>query len=169
MAANSHTVIHLKRQLKENFFFNIYLFLGQRKTEHERGRGRERGRHRIGNRLQAPSHHPRARRGARTHRPRDGDLAEVGRLTDCATQVPQTFVYFWDRERQSLNGEGAEREGDTDLKQAQALSCQPRAWRRARTHGPWDCDLSWSRMLNQLSHPGAPEITNLGRFSKWRE
>ena len=70
------------------FFFNVYLFLGQRETEHERGRGRERGRHRIGNRLQAPSHQPRAWRGARTPGPRDRDLAEVGRLTDCATQAP---------------------------------------------------------------------------------
>ena len=68
------------------FFFN--LFLGQRETEHERGRGRERGRRRIGNRLQAPSHQPRAWRGARTPGPRDRDLAEVGRLTDCATQAP---------------------------------------------------------------------------------
>ena len=71
-----------------NFFFNIY-FLGQRETEHERGRGRERGRHRIRNRLQALSYQPRARRGAQTHGPRDRDLAEVGRLTDCATQAPQ--------------------------------------------------------------------------------
>ena len=70
------------------FFFNVYLFLGQRETEHERGRGRERGRHRIGNRLQALSHQPRARRRARTHGPGDRDLAEVGRLTDCATQAP---------------------------------------------------------------------------------
>ena len=62
--------------------------MGQRETEHERGRGRERGRHRIGNRRQALSHQPRARRGARTHGPRDRDLAEVGRLTDCATQAP---------------------------------------------------------------------------------
>ena len=45
------------------FFFNVYLFLGQRETEHERGRGRERGRHRIGNRLQALSHQPRADAG----------------------------------------------------------------------------------------------------------
>ena len=72
-----------------SFFFNVYLFFwGQRETEHERGRGRERGRHRIRNRLQAPSHQPRARRGARTHGPRDRDLAEVGHLTDCATQAP---------------------------------------------------------------------------------
>ena len=70
------------------FFSTFYLFLGQRETEHERERGRERGRHRIGNRLQALSHQPRARRRARTHRPRDRDLAEVGRLTDCATQAP---------------------------------------------------------------------------------
>ena len=42
----------------------------------------------MGNRLQALSHQPRARRGARTHGPRDRDLAEVGRLTDCATQAP---------------------------------------------------------------------------------
>ena len=25
-----------------------------------------------------------------------------------------TFIYFWDRERQSMNGRGAEREGDTE-------------------------------------------------------
>ena len=78
---------------KKNFFFNVYLFLGQRETEHERGRGRERGRHRIGNRLQALSHKPRARHGARIHRPQDHDLAEVGRLTDCATQAPP-YVFF---------------------------------------------------------------------------
>ena len=76
------------------FFFNVfYLFLGQREKEHERGRGRERGRHRIGNRLRALSHQPRARRGARTHGPRDRDLAEVRRLTDCATQAP-LFIFL---------------------------------------------------------------------------
>ena len=57
------------------FCFVLFLFLGQRETEHERGRGRERGRQRIRNRLQAPSHQPRAWRGARTHRPRDHDLS----------------------------------------------------------------------------------------------
>uniref|UniRef100_A0ABI7ZXC6 Prefoldin subunit 1 n=1 Tax=Felis catus TaxID=9685 RepID=A0ABI7ZXC6_FELCA len=40
-----------------------------RETEHEQGRSRERGRHRIQNRLQALSCQHRARRGARTHRP----------------------------------------------------------------------------------------------------
>ena len=72
----------------------FYLFMGQRETEHERGRGRERGRLRIGTRLQALSHQPRARRGARTHGPRDRDLAEVGRLTNCATQAPHMSPIF---------------------------------------------------------------------------
>uniref|UniRef100_A0ABI7WU26 Androgen induced 1 n=1 Tax=Felis catus TaxID=9685 RepID=A0ABI7WU26_FELCA len=68
-------------------------FIDLRETEHERARGRERGRHRIGNRLQAPSHQPRARCGARTHGPRDRNLAEVGRLTDCATQAPRKLRF----------------------------------------------------------------------------
>ena len=81
----------------QRFFIFYFLFLGQRETEHERGRGRERGRHRIGIRLQAPSHQPRAWRGARTHGLRDHDLAEVGRLTDCATQAPlgKDHFYTW--------------------------------------------------------------------------
>ena len=74
-----------------NFFFNVYLFLRQRETEHEWGRVRERGRHRIRSRLQA-------------------------------------------------------------------LSCQHRARRGALTHEPWDHDLSWSRMLNRLSHPDARSL-----------
>ena len=69
------------------FFLRLFI-LRERETEHERGRRRERGRHRIGNRLQTLSHQPRAWRGARTHGPRDRDLAEVGRSTDCATQAP---------------------------------------------------------------------------------
>ena len=100
------------------FFFNIYLFLGQRETEHERGRGRERGRHRIGNRLQALSHQSRAWRGARTHGPRDRDLAEVGCLTDCATQAPLN-VYFWERESCRVQVGEKQRERETqNLKQA---------------------------------------------------
>ena len=38
----------------------------------------------------------------------------------------------------------------------QALSCQHRARRGARTHEPRDRDLSRSRPLNRLSHPGTP-------------
>ena len=31
------------------------------------------------------------------------------------------FIYFWDRERQSMNGGGAEREGDTELEAGSGL------------------------------------------------
>ena len=58
------------------FFLNVYLFLRQRETEGEWGRGRERGRHRIRSRLQALSCQHSARHGARTHRPRDQDLSQ---------------------------------------------------------------------------------------------
>ena len=64
------------------------------------------------------------------------------------------YVYLW--ERQSVSGEGAERERGRHRiwNKLQALSCQHRA-----RCGPWtreqpDHDLGWSRMLNWLSHPG---------------
>ena len=41
--------------------------------ECEWGRDRKRGRHRVGSRLQAPSHQHRARCGAQTHEPGDRD------------------------------------------------------------------------------------------------
>ena len=64
------------------------------------------------------------------------------------------FIYFWETERdRAWAGEGRERERHRIQSRLQALSCQHRAWCRARTHEPWDHDLSWSRMLNQLSHP----------------
>ena len=53
--------------------------------------------------------------------------------------------------------EEEQRERETqNLKQA--LSCWHRAQRGACTHKLWDHDLSWSPSLNQLSHPGAPQI-----------
>ena len=66
------------------------------------------------------------------------------------------YIYFWDRERQSMNGGGSEREGDTIRSRLQALSHQRRARRGARTHGLRDRDPGWSWTLNRLSHPGAP-------------
>ena len=59
------------------YFFNVYLFLGEREreTECEWGRDRERGRHRIWSRLQALSCQHRARRGAQTHELWDNDLS----------------------------------------------------------------------------------------------
>ena len=80
--------------LKKNFFFNVYLFLRQRETEHERGRVRERGRHRIWNRLQALSGQHRARRGARTHRPWDHDLSRSWLLNRLSHPGTPMFIYF---------------------------------------------------------------------------
>ena len=55
-----------------------------------------------------------------------------------------------------MNGGGSERGTHRIWNRLQAPSCQRRARRGARTHGPWDHDLSRSRPLNWLSHPGAP-------------
>ena len=55
-------------------FFNVYLFFGgQRETEHERGRGRERGRE---NPKQTLQDQHRAQCGAWTHEPWDHDLSQ---------------------------------------------------------------------------------------------
>ena len=43
----------------------------------------------------------------------------------------------------------------------QAPHCQHRARRGAQTHEPRDRDLSWSRTLNRLSHPGAPDFATI--------
>ena len=70
-----------------------------------------------------------------------------------------TFIYFRDREKQSMNGEGAEREGDTESEAGSRLwAISPEPDVGAQTHRPRDCDLSWSRTLNRLSHPGAPTM-----------
>ena len=57
------------------------------------------------------------------------------------------FIYFWDRERQSMSGEGAEREGDTESEtgpRLRAISPEPDAGLElgAQTHGPRDRDLA---------------------------
>ena len=66
------------------------------------------------------------------------------------------FTYFWDRERQGMNGGGSERGRHRIWNRLRALSCQHRARRGARTRKPWDHDPSWSRTLYPLSHPGVP-------------
>ena len=151
------------------FIFNVYLFLRQRETEHERGWGRERGRHRMGSRLQALSHQPRARCGAQTHEPWDQDLSwsqeSVASLFEPPRHAPSfffllMFMYIWEKERDSAWVEEGQRVPETIGSRLQAPSCQHRARRGARTHEPWDHDLSRSRLLNLLSHPGAPRRPN---------
>ena len=76
-------------------------------------------------------------------------------------------VYFRDRERQSMSGGGSEGGRHRIRNRLEAPSCQHRARtepaqsphrarRGAQTHRPRDHDLSRSRPLNRLSHPGAP-------------
>ena len=74
----------------------------------------------------------------------------------------KVYLFFTQRERErekeTWAGEG-QREGRQRIQSwLQAPSCQHRAWRGAQTHKLQDYDLSWSRTLNQLSHPGAPKI-----------
>ena len=59
---------------------------------------------------------------------------------------------FWEIAR---SREGAETERERENPK-QVLSCQHRAGLRARSHEPWDHDLSQSQMFNRLSHPGTP-------------
>ena len=72
-----------------------------------------------------------------------------------------------DRQRQSVSGGGSEREGDRIWSRFQALRCLHRAQHGAWTHKPWDHDLSQSRMLHWLSHPGAPRKINIFRWLAW--
>ena len=60
-----------------------------------------------------------------------------------------------------MNGGGSERGRHRIWNRLQALSCQHRDRRRAQTHGRRDHDLSRSRLLNRLSHPGAPLLKSL--------
>ena len=76
-------------------FFNVYLFLRETGTEHEWGRGRERGRHRIWSRLPARSCQDRAQRGARTHRPWDRDVTESQTLNRLTESHPGALCVYY--------------------------------------------------------------------------
>ena len=65
------------------------------------------------------------------------------------------FIYFWDRETEHQWGRSRKRGRHRIRSRLQAPSCQHGAWRGAWIHGPRDHDLSWSQMLNWLSHPSA--------------
>ena len=60
------------------------------------------------------------------------------------------YLFLREREREKVE-EGQRGQGTEDLKQA--LCWQQRAQCQARTHKPWDHDLSWSQTLNWLSPP----------------
>ena len=95
----------------------------------------------------------------------------------CGKQIDLQFVFFKkiffnvylflrDREKPSMNGGGSETEGDTESEAGSrlwAVSTEPDAG-GARTHGPRDHDPRQRRMLNWLSHPGAPSLFSLSTF-----
>ena len=68
-------------------------------------------------------------------------------------------------ERECARGGRAERGRHRIPSRLQALSCQHRARCRAQTHKPWDHDLSQSRLVNRMSHPGTPKSQTLNWLS----
>ena len=84
------------------------MFIFEREAECEWGRSRERGKHRIQSRLQAPSSQHRARHGARTHRLPDHDLNRSRTLNRLSHPgAPRAVFSVWTDdnlggERQSL-------------------------------------------------------------------
>ena len=66
------------------------------------------------------------------------------------------FIHFWETETEHELGRSRGRGRHRIWSRLQALSRQHRAWHGAWTHELRDHDLSWSLMLNRLSHPGAP-------------
>ena len=141
-----------------SFFFNVHF---ERESMSRGGAEREEDTEsEAGSRLWAVSTEPDA--GLELTNREIMTWANVGHLTDCATQAPLLnfflmFTYFWERETETeRDNRGAER--DRICSRLQALSCQHRARCRAQTHKLWDHDLSQSWMLNRLSHPGTPQI-----------
>ena len=154
-------IVNILKILFQKKFFYVYLFLRQS----DRVRAREGQRERetqIWSRLQALSCQHRVRCRAWTHKLWDHDLS-LNQESDVELTEPfrcpyncsffffLKFIYFWERE-QAQAGEG-QRERETQIwSRLQALTCQHRAWCRARTQEPWDHDLSRSQALNLLSH-----------------
>ena len=71
----------------EIIIFLTFIHYWKIETEHEQGRGRKRGRHRIQSRLQALSCQHRARHRAWTHKPWDHDLSWSRTLNRLSPQL----------------------------------------------------------------------------------
>ena len=71
------------------------------------------------------------------------------------------FIYFWERERQSTIGGGAEREKETqDPKQApgpELSAHSPMKGSNPQNAESWPEPKS-GQMLNRLNHPGTPQL-----------
>ena len=141
----------------------------QRETEHEWGRVRERE---TQNLKQAPGSEPSARSllwilCPPLSLPLSFSLSFKNKVKIIYLFYFYFFnIYLFLRQRESMNRGGSERGRHRIWNRPQALSCQHRARRGARTHGPWDHDLSRSRTLNRPSHPGAPKNCLLTEYVK---
>ena len=89
MTSQQHLIQLTNPLLLKNFFL-MFIFERWRKTEHEQGRGRERGRHRIQSRLQSLSCQHRARCWFKLMNCEIMAWAKFGWLADLATQAPLT-------------------------------------------------------------------------------
>ena len=67
-------------------------------------------------------------------------------------------MFIFERKIDNVSRGGAERDTHRIWNRLQAPRCQQRARCEARTHEPRDRDVSRSRTLNRLSHPGAPAL-----------
>ena len=70
----------------------------------------------------------------------------------------KVYLFLREREREREQGRGRETWRHRIWSRRQSLNRQHRAQCGAWTHKLWDHDLSWSRMLTQLSHWGAPQF-----------
>ena len=143
------------------FFFQRLFIFGTERDRAWTGEGQREKE--TQNQKQAPGSEPSAQsltRGSnsRTARSWPGWSRTLNRLRHPGAPaiIFLMFIYFWERQRQSMSGGGAEREGDRIWNRLRALSCQHRARHGARTHKLWDHDPSQSQTPNQRSHPGAP-------------
>ena len=155
--------------VEEIFFFFlmfIYFWEKEREEEGEREWAGERQRERK-KESKAGSMHwavkPRARHRAWIHEPWDHDLSQSQTLKRLSHPTAPLFFFFFFlmfiyflREGKSMSWGWAERGRHRTWSRVQDLSYQHRALHGAQTHKPWDHDLSWSQMLNRLSHPGIP-------------
>ena len=77
-------------------YFNVY-FLRQCERQSASSGGADRGRHRIGSGLQAPSCQPRAWCGAPTHEPRDHDLSRSRTLHRLSHSGALLFILLFEK------------------------------------------------------------------------
>ena len=76
-----------KTNQEKDSFFNVYSFLREKEIEHEQGKGRERGTHRIQSGICTDSRELQVGLELTNHK--IITWAEVDQLTNWATQVPQ--------------------------------------------------------------------------------